>query len=185
LIKPACQISAEEEIVTVRSSPRGLLTATVFAVALRGTRFGDGVRAALLGMLRHWARQPGRAAHAVKRVLTPSRGKSWSYAMGSLVGLVASAVAVAAGIWLRSDITEVPYLTAYPALLIATYFAGAWTGLFTIAAGGMGILYYVIPPYDSFTLQTERDIWATVIYLVTAPLIWRWLSRHRSMPRGA
>jgi len=185
LIRAACRTSAEEEIVTVRSSLRGLLTATVFAIALRGTRFGDGVQAALLSMVRHWARQPARALDWVKRVLTPAPGRGWTYALASLVGLVVSAVAVGAGILLRAKIGAVPYLTAYPALLIATYLSGTWTGLLTLAMGGIGMLYFVIPPYNTFILQDERDVWATVIYLVTAPLLWRWLSRHRSFPRRA
>ncbi len=183
LIKPACRRSAEEEIVTVRSSLRGLLTATIFAVALRGTRFGDGVRAALLTMIGHWARQPKRALDRAKRVLTPAPGKSWSYAVGSLMGLLVSAIAVGAGVWLRSDLTAAPYLTAYAALLIATYLCGAWTGLITIAVGGAGVLYYVVPPYHSFALESDRDIWATGIYLVTAPILWRWLARRAALPR--
>jgi hypothetical protein len=151
--------------------------AALLAVSLKGTRFGDGVGAVLKAILRHWFGLPKAAFDSAVSSLTPP-GKAWARGVAALVGVSVSLAAVGVAILFREGLGFVSYITAYPAFLVATYLAGAWTGLLTIALGGLGILYYVIPPYDSFVLERSGDIWATAIYMVSALALWRWFARR-------
>jgi hypothetical protein len=169
--------SARDELITVRASVMGLTTATLLAVALRGTRYGDAVGQILRAMWRYWFGLPKVAYDQAVEALTPP-GKGWARAVGALVGVAISLGAIGAGVLMREGLGFLSYITAYPALLVSTYFGGAWTGLLTIALGGLGILYYVIPPYDSFALERSTDIWATLIYVASAIPLWSWWARR-------
>ncbi len=175
--KAACRVSSKHELITIRPTPRGLAVAVMFAIALRGTRFGDGVREILLAVARYWFGLPKAAYDHAVRALTPP-GRTWAHAVAALVGVAISLGAVGAGILMRQGLGSLCYITAYPAFMVATYLAGAWTGLLTITLGGLGILYFVIPPYDSFALERAGDIWATGIYMVSALAVWRWWARR-------
>jgi len=58
--KRACQVSSKDELITIRPSPRGLAVAVMLAVALRRTRFGEGVKNILIMIARHWYGLPRR-----------------------------------------------------------------------------------------------------------------------------
>ena len=182
--KAACRVSSKDELITIRPSPRGLAVAVMLAIALRGTRFGDGVREILLAVARYWFGLPKAAYDHAVRALTPP-GRTWAHAVAALVGIAISIGAVGAGILMRQGMGSLSYIAAYPAFMVATYLAGAWTGLLTITLGGLGILYYVIPPYDSFALERAGDIWATAIYMVTALAVWRWWARRTQVLQTA
>jgi hypothetical protein len=175
--KRACRVSTKDELITIRPGLRGFAVAALLAVSLKGTRFGDGVGAVLKAILRHWFGLPKAAFDSAVSSLTPP-GKAWARGVAALVGVSVSLAAVGVAILFREGLGFVSYITAYPAFLVATYLAGAWTGLLTIALGGLGILYYVIPPYDSFVLERSGDIWATAIYMVSALALWRWFARR-------
>jgi hypothetical protein len=176
-LKSACRISSKDELITIRPTVRGLAIALTLAVALRGTRFGDGVREVLKSIARYWFGLPKAAYDRRVNLLTPP-GKNWAPAIAALLGVGVSIGAVSAGVMMRQGLGSLSYIMAYPAFMVATYFAGAWTGLLTIALGGLGILYYVIPPYNSFALERASDIWATAIYMVSALGLWRWWARR-------
>jgi hypothetical protein len=177
LLKAACRVSSKEELITIRRSLRGLAMAAGLAVALKGTRFGEAMRYVVKSIFRHWMRLPKLSYdHAVASVAPP--GPHWARAIGAAVGLTVSLSAVGAGIMVRSGVEYVPYITAYPAIILTTYLAGAWTGLMAVAIGGLGILYYVIPPYDSFALDTDLDIISTGLYVLSAFPLWRWFVRY-------
>jgi hypothetical protein len=175
--KEACRVSSKDELITIRPSVRGLAVAFLLAVALRGTKFGDGVRTVLRAIFRHWFGLPKATFDDAVRALTPP-GKSWAHGVAALIGIMVSVGAVETAILLREGLGFLPYVTAYPAFLVATYFAGAWIGLMTIALGGLGILYYVVPPYNSFLVERSGDIWATAAYMVSALIVWRWFARR-------
>jgi hypothetical protein len=175
--KEACRVSSKDELITIRPSVRGLAVAFLLAVALRGTKFGDGVRTVLRAIFRHWFALPKLTFDNAVQALTPP-GKSWAHGVAALVGIMVSVGAVETAILLREGLGFLPYVTAYPAFLVATYFAGAWIGLMTIALGGLGILYYVVPPYNSFLMERSGDIWATAIYMISALIVWRWFARR-------
>jgi hypothetical protein len=184
LLKAACRVSSKEELITIRPSLRGLAMTAVLAVALKGTRFGEALRYVLMSIVRHWMRLPKVSYdHAVASVVPP--GKQWPRAVAGAVGLTLSIAAIGAGILIRSGVSYIPYITAYPAIMVATYLAGAWTGLATVAIGGLGILYYVIPPYDSFALTSVEDVISTAIYLVSAFPLWRWFVRYTNSLNAA
>jgi hypothetical protein len=177
LLKAACRVSSKEEFITVRRSARGFAIAALLAIALKGTRFGEAMRYVVKSIFRHWMRLPKLSYdHAVASVAPP--GPHWARAIGGAVGLTVSVGAVGVGILMRSGVEYIPYITAYPAIILATYLAGAWTGLMTVAIGGLGILYYVIPPYDSFALETDADILSTGLYVLSAFPLWRWFVRY-------
>lgn len=178
LLKAACRVSSKEELITIRPNLRGVAMTALLAVVLKGTRFGEALRYVLMSIVRHWMRLPKVSYdHAVASVVPP--GKQWPRAVAGIVGLMLSVTAIGMGVLIRPGIERyLPYITAYPAIMIATYLAGAWTGLATVALGGLGILYYVIPPYDSFALNSEADIVSTAIYLISAFPLWRWFVRY-------
>ena len=178
--KSACRVSSKHELITIRPSLRGLAVAFLLAVALRRTRFGDGVKNILIMIARHWYGLPKAAYDHAVRAFAP--GKNWARAAAVAVGVIVSIGAVGAGILMREGLGLWSYITAYPAFMVATYLGGAWTGLLTITLGGLGILYYVVPPYDSFGLDRAVDVWATGIYMVTAFMLWRWAARRPKIP---
>jgi hypothetical protein len=181
--KRVCQISSRDELITIRPSPRGLAVAFMLAVAFRHTRFGDGVKNILMMIARYWYGLPKAAYDHAVRAFAP--GKNWARAITATVGVLIAAGAVGAGILMREGLGLLSYITAYPAFMIATYLGGAWTGLLTITIGGLGILYWVVPPYDSFGLDRAVDIWSTSIFTVSALVMWLWTARRSKLAEPA
>jgi hypothetical protein len=181
--KAACQISSKEELITIRPSPRGLAVAFLLAIAMRRTRFGDGVKNILIMIARHWYGLPKAAYDHAVRAFAP--GRNWARAITAFVGVLIAVGAVGAGILMREGLGLLSYITAYPAFMIATYLGGAWTGLLTIVIGGLGILYWVVPPYDSFGLDRAVDMWSTAIYTISALALWLWTARRSKLPEPA
>jgi hypothetical protein len=181
--KSACQVSSKDELITLRPSLRGLAVAFLLAVALRRTRFGDGVKQILITIARHWYGLPKAAYDHAVRAFAP--GKNWARAVAVCVGVLISIGAVAIGVAMREGLGVLSYITAYPAFMVATYLGGAWTGLLTITLGGLGILYYVVPPYNSFGLERAVDVWSTGFFLLSALLMWLWAARRSKTPRTA
>jgi len=181
--KTACQVSSRDELITIRPSPRGLAVAFMLAVALRRTRFGEGVKHILIMTARHWYGLPRAAYDHAVRAFAP--GRNWARAVTAVVGVLIAAGAVGAGIMMREGLGLLSYITAYPAFMVATYLGGAWTGLLTIIIGGLGILYWVVPPYDSFGLERTVDMWSTAIYTISALALWLWTARRSKLPEPA
>ena len=181
--KSACQVSSKDELITIRPSPRGLAVAVMLAVALRNTRFGDGVKNILMMIARYWYGLPKAAYDHAVRAFAP--GRNWARAITACVGIFIALSAVGAGILMREGLGLLSYITAYPAFMVATYLGGAWTGLLTITIGGLGILYYVVPPYNSFILERSTDIWATAIFTISALVLWLWSARRSKLAEPA
>jgi hypothetical protein len=181
--KRACQVSSKDELITIRPSPRGLAVAFMLAVALRRTRFGEAVKNILIMVARHWYGLPRAAYEHAVRAFAP--GRNWARAITACVGVFIALSAVGAGMLMREGLGLLSYITAYPAFMVATYLGGAWTGLLTITLGGLGILYYVVPPYNSFGLEREVDIWATAIFTISALILWLWSARRSKLPEPA
>jgi two-component sensor histidine kinase len=60
-----------------------------------------------------------------------------------------------------------PYLTFFPAILIAAYFLGTAPGVAVGIAGGLAAWYFFIPPFSSFSLSGATVI-ALVFYVFVA-----------------
>ena len=181
--KRACQVSTKDELITIRPSPRGLAVAFMLAVAFRHTRFGDGVKNILMMVARYWYGLPKAAYDHAVWAFAP--GKNWARVITATVGMLIAAGAIGAGIMMREGLGVLSYITAYPAFMVATYLGGAWTGLLTITIGGLGILYWVVPPYDSFGLERGVDVWSTVIFLVSGLAMWLWTARRAKLTEPA
>ena len=181
--KRVCQVSSKDELITIRPSPRGLAVAFMLAVAFRHTRFGDGVKNILMMVARYWYGLPKAAYDHAVRAFAP--GQNWARAITAGVGMLIAAGAIGVGIMMREGLGFLSYITAYPAFMVATYLGGAWTGLLTITVGGLGILYWVIPPYDSFGLEREVDIWSTAIFMVSGLAMWLWSARRGKLAEPA
>jgi len=181
--KSACRVSSKDELITIRRTLRGLAIAFMLAVALRRTRFGDGVKQILLSIARHWYGLPKAAYDHAVWAFAP--GKNQARAVAVCVGVLISIGAVAIGITIREGLGFLSYITAYPAFMVATYLGGAWTGLLTMTLGGLGILYYVVPPYDSFGLHRAVDVWSTVFFMLSAVVLWRWAARRSRVTEAA
>jgi hypothetical protein len=181
--KRVCQVSSKDELITIRPSPRGLAVAFMLAVAFRHTRFGDGVKNILMMVARYWYGLPKAAYDHAVRAFAP--GKNWARAITATVGVIIAMSAVGAGIMMREGLGMLSYITAYPAFMVATYLGGAWTGLLTITIGGLGILYWVIPPYDSFGLERTIDIWSTAFFMVSGLAMWLWSARRSKLAEPA
>jgi len=181
--KRACQVSSKDELITIRPSPRGLAVAVMLAVALGHTRFGEGVKNILMMVARYWYGLPKAAYDHAVRALAP--GRNWARAITACVGVLIALSAVGAGILMREGLGLLSYITAYPAFMIATYLGGAWTGLLAITIGGVGILYWVVPPYDSFGLERTIDVWSTAIYMISALALWMWSARRSKLAEPA
>ncbi|HVL15219.1 MAG TPA: PAS domain-containing protein [Gemmata sp.] len=93
------------------------------------------------------------------------------YALGVVV--VAAALLVRWPLWpvLGSDI---PYVTLFPALLIAAYFGGFWPGLLATGLGALGADYFVIEPRRSLGVNTTADVARLGLFLV-AGVVMSWL----------
>ncbi|WP_437161468.1 ATP-binding protein [Falsiroseomonas sp. E2-1-a20] len=58
-----------------------------------------------------------------------------------------------------------PFLTFFPAVLLATYFGGMGPGLVTGALSTMAAWYFFIAPYGSFALVTTPEVIALVFFV--------------------
>jgi len=181
--KRACQVSSKDELITIRPSPRGLAVAVIacggaapHALRRGGQEHIDHDRPALVrpaqgGLrprragLRSWP-ELGAGDHGLRRHSHCAQRRRRRNPDAGGLGLLS-------------------YVTAYPAFMSRPISAGAWTGLLTITIGGAGILYWVIPPYDSFGLERTVDVWSTAIYMVSALALWLWSARRSKLAEPA
>lgn len=63
--------------------------------------------------------------------------------------------------------TGFPYLTFFPAILIATYFLGTWPGIGVAIGGGLAAWYFFIPPYNVFSFGVPTVV-ALLFYAFVA-----------------
>ena len=181
--KRVCQVSSKDELITIRPSLRGLAVAFMLAVAFRRTQFGDGVKNILMMIARYWYGLPKAAYDHAVRAFAP--GKNWARGITACVGMLIAAGAIGMSIRMWEGFGFLSYITAYPAFMVAAYLGGAWTGLLTFTVGGLGILYFVAPPYNSFIPEGGIDTLATAIYAVTALVLSLWSARRPKLVQAA
>ncbi len=86
------------------------------------------------------------------------------------ISLALAAIAVLARIMMPSDIHGAPFITIFPAVVLATVFGGMAGGAIVIAAGGLAAWFWPLPPVHSMTL--DRDgILLLASFLATASLM--------------
>lgn len=93
----------------------------------------------------------------------------------ALAGYAAAALLVAAAIALRlaapPAVEGLPFLTVFPAVVLAAYLGGVGPGVLALALGGAGAWYFLIPPARSFELKLPAGAVALAGYLVSGGLM--------------
>ena len=97
--------------------------------------------------------------------LRPIRSHAWlGYAAGLLI--------FAAGFLLRylpgGMLESVPFITLFPAVLIAALIGGFRVGLLVAVLSFAVGWYFFLPPYNSWALESPRGLWALFLFWVTA-----------------
>jgi K+-sensing histidine kinase KdpD len=62
----------------------------------------------------------------------------------------------------------VPYITIFPAVIVATYLGGLGPGLLATVLGGVGAWYFLLPTPYSFALAKDASPLSLVVYLCVA-----------------
>lgn len=84
-----------------------------------------------------------------------------SYVFGILIFVVALGIRWAVNEGLPSGF---PYLTFFPAVVIACFVGGIWPGILVAFLSGLASWYFFIPPFESFAL-TKSSLLALVFYV--------------------
>lgn len=96
-----------------------------------------------------------------RKLLQPIRGRLTAYAVAIALFLAGFSVRLAADSWLPPGF---PFLTFFPAVILATFLAGRGPGIVCAALSGLAALYYFVPPFHSFDLSGGR-VTAMLFYL--------------------
>jgi two-component sensor histidine kinase len=88
------------------------------------------------------------------------------------LGLIASLGVLALAFLLRyalgEKLQDVPFITLFPAILIAALIGGLWVGILVTLLSGVAAWYWFIPPVESFALPTEGMIVFALFILTSA-----------------
>jgi two-component sensor histidine kinase len=82
----------------------------------------------------------------------PVRDKPLGYALGAALFLAGLATRAMANHWLPPGF---PYLTFFPAVIVATFIAGRGPGILCAALSGLAAWYWYIPPYNGFWINGQ------------------------------
>lgn len=102
------------------------------------------------------------------------RRSGLSYTLACLlVGL-----AIGVRLLLGEALPGAPFITIFPAVILATHFGGLWPGVLAVALGGVGAWYFLLPPVYSFAFESTAEPVSLLIYLGVAGfqcLVINWL----------
>jgi signal transduction histidine kinase/ActR/RegA family two-component response regulator len=99
----------------------------------------------------------------------PLRRRVWA---GYLVATALCAAALMLRLALGERLTGFPFLTFYPAVLVAAVAAGRGPGLYAAMLSWGLAWYYLVRPYDAFAFSDLGDVLATGLYaFVTVTLV--------------
>jgi two-component system, cell cycle sensor histidine kinase and response regulator CckA len=101
--------------------------------------------------------------------------------------IAALAVALAAGVrvWPFGFFgTRVPYVTFYPAVILAGLYGGFSAGLVATLLSALAVAYFWIEPVGQFTIGGTADSWGLAFFVASAAAI-SWISErmHRAQER--
>jgi two-component system, sensor histidine kinase PdtaS len=99
--------------------------------------------------------------------LRPIRNKPWlGFSVGLLIFGAGFLLRYAAG----GTLETVPFITLFPAILIAALIGGVWVGLFVAVLSFVAGWYFFIPIFNSFTLSEPTTALALLMFWVTASI---------------
>ncbi|HYE48132.1 MAG TPA: DUF4118 domain-containing protein [Azospirillaceae bacterium] len=95
-------------------------------------------------------------------------GRPAAYAGAAMIAAASIGVRLIPG----SPLQGYPYVTVFPAVVLATYLFGRLPGLLSVLLCGLGAWYFLVPPQFSFHLRTLSDATGLTIYFCVAVLDW-------------
>lgn len=101
----------------------------------------------------------------------PAETPAWWKSLLLAVVAVAAAFALRLAITPLVDSDRLPFLTFFPAVLVATAIGGRWAGLTALIASGLLAYWAFVPPV--FAIDTSmRAVWSLTAFLLSAGVIW-------------
>jgi two-component system, sensor histidine kinase PdtaS len=94
--------------------------------------------------------------------------QKWDFGVAAAVFLVSFGVRYSLDAWLPPGL---PFLTFFPAVLLATFFAGVWPGVLVAVSSVLAAWYFFLPPLRSFALDLSGALALVVFVLAVAPSI--------------
>jgi two-component system CheB/CheR fusion protein len=111
--------------------------------------------------------RPGPLARfSVAHVATEPRTEAESAAVRYGVATVAVGISLLASLWLVPFSYTTPFLLLYPAVLLAAWFGGLGPGLFATIIASVAVNYFLLPPYNHFSLDASNIV-RTVFFALT------------------
>jgi K+-sensing histidine kinase KdpD len=106
---------------------------------------------------------------SIFEITEPLRQRAWAgYLIAALLCLAALLLRFALG----TSLVGFPFLTFYPAVLVAALAGGRGPGLFAALLSWGLAWYFLVAPYDQFGFSTSGDLLATGLYVfVTVSLV--------------
>jgi two-component system, sensor histidine kinase PdtaS len=106
----------------------------------------------------------------------------------SAAGYAAAVIITTAAIGVRLAFQDVfhgfPFITLFPAVILAAYVAGLGPGLFAVALGGVGAWYFLVPEPHTFALKSTSEVIGIAIYGATGVfMVWCVATLERSITR--
>jgi two-component sensor histidine kinase len=90
--------------------------------------------------------------------------------LGFAVALAIFAFAVSFRYALDVEAGNVPFITLFPAILIAALVGGLWAGVLVTASSAIAALYWFVPPADSIIPQWPTGYLAMALFLLTSAI---------------
>ena len=113
--------------------------------------------------------------------LTPPGRPLW---VRSIAAVFLVGIAFVLRIWLLGGVgPAIPYLTFYPAVMIAAVIGGSVSGLLATVLSALLAAFFFIEPIGSVALETQRDILGMVTFLlsgITMTAVGEAMLRYRS-----
>lgn len=106
---------------------------------------------------------------SIIRVLSQLRHHPWhGYAAASAIFLGALLLRKAFG---QQEDPNIPFITFFPAILLASLFGGAQAGVVIAVLSGLSAIYFFIPPYYSLELSWPWGYVVMLLFSVTAAVM--------------
>ncbi len=103
------------------------------------------------------------------KTISQFRHHPWhGYAIASAIFVAAFLLRLTFG---EQDDPNVPFITFFPAILLAALFGGARAGIVIAILSGLAAMYFFIPPYGTLTLSWPWGYFAMALFAVTSAVM--------------
>jgi two-component system, sensor histidine kinase PdtaS len=96
------------------------------------------------------------------------KAQKWGFGVAAAVFLVSFGVRYGLDAWLPPGL---PFLTFFPAVLLAAFLAGVWPGVLVAVLSVLAAWYFFLPPSHSFALELSGALALVVFVVAVAPSI--------------